>query len=102
MFCYLYMLSPTQSFLILFTGFVIIYIINYFYLKQKKTNNQKQIDNRQLMSNIMGTIFIIFGVLKIVNLPKFVEIFSKYDIISQKIPGYAYIYPFIEIALGLV
>ena len=101
MFCYLYMLSPTQSFLILFTGFVIIYIINYFYLKQKKTNNQKQIDNRQLMSNIMGTIFIIFGLLKIVNLPKFVEIFNKYDIISQKIPGYAYIYPFIEIALGI-
>jgi len=95
------MLSPTESFLILFTGFVIIYIINYFYYKQKKTNNQKQIDNRQLMSNIMGTIFIIFGVLKIVNLPKFVEIFSKYDIISQKIQSYAYIYPFIEIALGI-
>ena len=101
MFCYLYMLSPTQSFLILFTGFVIIYIINYFYLKQKKTNNQKQINNRQLMSNIMGTIFIIFGLLKLVNLPKFVEIFTKYDIISQKIQSYAYIYPFIEIALGI-
>ena len=95
------MLSPEKSFFILFTGFVIIYIINYFYLKHKQTNNQKQINNRLLMSNIMGTIFIIFGLLKILNLPKFVEIFNKYDIISQKIPGYAYIYPFIEILLGI-
>ena len=49
----------------------------------------------------MGCIFIIFGVLKIANLPKFVEIFNKYDIISQKVPGYGYVYPFIELALGL-
>ncbi len=53
------------------------------------------------MNNIMGCIFIIFGLLKIANLPKFVEIFNKYDIISKKIPYYGYLYPFIEIALGI-
>ena len=95
------MLSPEKSFFILFSGFVIIYIINYFYLKHKQTNNQQQLDNKLLMNNIMGSIFIIFGLLKILNLPKFVEIFNKYDIISQKIPIYAYVYPFIEILLGI-
>ena len=58
-------------------------------------------NNKVLMNNVMGCIFIIFGLLKIVNLPKFVEIFNKYDIISKKIPGYGYIYPFIEIMLGI-
>ena len=29
------------------------------------------------------------------------QIFNKYDIISQKVPGYGYLYPFIEIALGI-
>lgn len=95
------MLSPEKSFFILFSGFIIICIINYFYLKHKQINNQQQLDNKLLMNNIMGTIFIIFGLLKLVNLPKFVEIFTKYDIISQKIPIYAYVYPFIEIFLGI-
>lgn len=53
------------------------------------------------MNNIMGSIFIIFGLLKIYNLEKFVEIFNKYDIISTKLSGYAYLYPFIEISLGI-
>ena len=91
------MLSPVKSFIILSFGFIIISAINYLYLKKKK----KESDYKLLMNNIMGCIFIIFGLLKIANLPKFVEIFNKYDIISKKIPYYGYLYPFIEIALGI-
>ena len=90
------MLSPTRSLIILLTGFTIISGANYLYLK-----NTQQYSKKRLMNNIMGCIFILFGILKIVNLPKFVEIFNKYDIISKNIPGYAYLYPFIEIALGI-
>ena len=91
------MLSPAKSFLILLTGFLSISAINYLYLLK----TDKQYNRKILMNNIMGCIFIIFGLLKIVNLPKFVQIFNKYDIISQKIPYYGYIYPFIEIFLGI-
>ncbi len=91
------MLSPGKSFIILSFGFIIISTTNYLYLKKKK----KESDFKLLMNNIMGCIFIIFGLLKIANLPKFVEIFNKYDIISKKIPYYGYLYPFIEIALGI-
>lgn len=91
------MLSPVKSFIILLTGFITISGINYLYLLK----TDKEYTHKLLMNNIMGCIFIIFGLLKIVNLPKFVQIFNKYDIISQKIPYYGYIYPFIEISLGL-
>ena len=91
------MLSPTKSFIILLTGFLSISAINYLYLLK----TDKQYNRKILMNNIMGCIFIIFGLLKIVNLPKFVQIFNKYDIISKNIPYYGYIYPFIEISLGL-
>ena len=73
------MLSPAKSFIILSTGFIVVSLVNYLYLKQ--IDNER--DHKLLMNNIMGSIFIIFGLLKIVNLPKF-QIFNKYDIISQK------------------
>ena len=69
------MLSPTKSFIILLTGFLSISAINYLYLLK----TDKQYNRKILMNNIMGCIFIIFGLLKIVNLPKFVQIFNKYD-----------------------
>ena len=50
----------------------------------------------------MGTLLILFGVLKLINLPKFVEIFSKYDIISQRFKIYGYLFPFIEIIIGIL
>ena len=91
------MLSPSKSIIILSSILFVVSFLNYLYLKQK----DKEWDHKLLMNNIMGCIFILFGFLKIVNLPKFVQIFNKYDIISQKIPSYGYLYPFIEIALGI-
>ena len=91
------MLSPSKSIIILSSILFVVSFLNYLNLKQKN----KKWDHKLLMNNIMGCIFILFGFLKIVNLPKFVQIFNKYDIISQKIPSYGYLYPFIEIALGI-
>ena len=91
------MLSLGKSIIILSSILFVVSFLNYLNLKQKN----KKWDHKLLMNNIMGCIFILFGFLKIVNLPKFVQIFNKYDIISQKIPSYGYLYPFIEIALGI-
>lgn len=65
------------------------------YIKQKKINKN------QLRTNFMGSILIIFGILKLFNLNTFASIFQKYDIISKYVPIYSFIYPFIEIILGL-
>lgn len=87
------------SFLLISILFIIIYFINYFYLRSKDDNI---IDTNELMNNIMASILIIFGGLKLINLKKFSGIFSKYNLISKNLPVYSYLYPFIEIILGLL
>lgn len=54
-----------------------------------------------IMYDFMAVFFLVFGFFKIINLPGFVEAYSMYDIIAQRSKIYAYIYPFIEIILGL-
>lgn len=53
------------------------------------------------MLDFMAGFFIVFGLFKIINLNNFVQAYSMYDIIAQRWQWYAYLYPFIEIALGL-
>jgi len=90
------MLSLPASVILLTVIFGSIFGANYLVLFLQK----KHANRRLLMNRFMGSVFIIFGVLKLVNLKKFVEIFSKYDLISQKVGAYAYLFPFIEIGIG--
>jgi hypothetical protein len=53
------------------------------------------------MLTFMGLLFCNFAMLKLFNLPGFVEGFRKYDGIAYRLPFYGYLYPFIELALGL-
>ena len=94
------MLNLYKSTLLLFTIFFSIFIINFYYTKYLYTN--KKFNQKLLIKNYMGFIFIIFGLLKLYDLPKFSNIFSKYDIISKQFKYYAFIYPFIEIIIGFL
>lgn len=53
------------------------------------------------MRIFMGGFFMIFGVLKILKLKDFASAYQMYDIVAMKSKTYAYIYPFLEIALGI-
>ena len=48
----------------------------------------------------MGYFFIIFSFLKLHNIKQFAVSFSNYDPITNKIPNFGLIYPFIELILG--
>ena len=52
-------------------------------------------------TDFMGAFFIVFGFLKIIKLPDFVESYSSYDLITKRYRIYGYLYPFIELALGV-
>jgi hypothetical protein len=54
-----------------------------------------------LMLDFMAGFFLVFGVFKTIKLPAFAEAYEMYDVIAKKSKIYAYIYPFIEISLGL-
>lgn len=61
--------------------------------------NENKIDSA--MRKYMGGFFTTFSLFKFVNLKGFVESFSSYDLIAQRVQVYAWTYPFVELCLGL-
>jgi copper chaperone CopZ/uncharacterized membrane protein YphA (DoxX/SURF4 family) len=55
----------------------------------------------QWMSHFMGAFFLVFSFFKLMNLKGFAEGYRSYDVIAKAVPAYGFIYPFIELALGL-
>lgn len=55
----------------------------------------------QWMHYFMGIFLLIFALLKIFQPQKFVEGFSLYDLIAKRVKIWGYIYPLIELFLGL-
>ncbi|MGL4759819.1 MAG: MauE/DoxX family redox-associated membrane protein [Patescibacteria group bacterium] len=55
----------------------------------------------RFMDNIMGIWFIIFALFKLIDLKGFAEGYSTYDIIAKKFKLWGFVYPFIEIGLGI-
>lgn len=53
------------------------------------------------MHGFMGVFLVIFALLKLFDLNGFKRGFSMYDLLARRIKAYAYVYPFIELALGL-
>lgn len=52
------------------------------------------------MVAFMGWFFLVFGAFKAVRLRGFVAAYREYDLLAKKSTVYAYIYPFLEIAIG--
>ena len=54
------------------------------------------------MLDFMGLFYIVFSFFKLLDLKGFPESFKMYDPLAKVIPIYGWIYPFIELALGLL
>ena len=54
------------------------------------------------MAAIMGYFFVYFSLFKLIDLPGFAEGFRHYDILAQRLPIWAWIYPFVELGLGVL
>lgn len=50
----------------------------------------------------MAGFFIVFAGFKLMDLKGFAEGYSTYDLLAQRWSGYGYIYPFVELAFGLL
>lgn len=53
------------------------------------------------MNMLMWSWFIVFGVTKLINVSGFVVSFRQYDIVTKNFPLYGYLYPMIELFLGI-
>jgi hypothetical protein len=58
-------------------------------------------DLMRFMHMFMGGFFLIFSFFKMLDLKGFAYSYMSYDIIAKKWLGWGYVYPFIELALGL-
>lgn len=56
---------------------------------------------QSIMIDFMAGFFLVFGAFKLIKLSAFVEAYAMYDEIAKRVKAYGYIYPFVEIALGL-
>ena len=54
------------------------------------------------MLDFMGLFYIVFSFFKLLDLKGFPESFKMYDPLAKIIPAYGWVYPFIELALGLM
>lgn len=53
------------------------------------------------MSHFMASFFIIFSFFKLLDIRGFSSNYAMYDLLAKRLPLYGFIYPFIELALGL-
>jgi cation transport ATPase len=55
----------------------------------------------QFMNVFMAGFFLVFSFFKILDLKGFASSYAMYDLLAMKIPAYGFVYPFIELFLGI-
>jgi copper chaperone CopZ len=58
-------------------------------------------DAMQWMRHFMAGFFLVFSFFKLLNLKGFAESYIMYDVVARRLPAWAYIYPFVELVLGI-
>ncbi len=58
-------------------------------------------DWMRAMANFMGGFFVAFSFFKLLNLRGFVDAYQTYDVLARPVRAYGYVYPFIELSLGV-
>jgi YHS domain-containing protein len=53
------------------------------------------------MHDFMGFFLVMFSMFKFFDLEGFADGFQMYDLLAKPVRGYAYVYPFLELGLGL-
>ncbi len=53
------------------------------------------------MNHFMAGFFLVFSAFKLLNLPGFATAYAKYDVLAARWYYYGYIYPFLELSLGI-
>ena len=54
------------------------------------------------MLDFMGLFYVVFSFFKLLDLKGFPESFKMYDPLAKAIPVYGWVYPFIEVVLGIM
>lgn len=64
--------------------------------------NRNPWNTNSFMLDFMGLFYIVFSFFKLLDLKGFPKSFRMYDPLAKAVPAYGWVYPFIEVALGLM
>ncbi|MFT5845994.1 heavy-metal-associated domain-containing protein [Psychroserpens sp.] len=64
--------------------------------------NNTPLNIGSFMLDFMGLFYIVFSFFKLLDLKGFSESFKMYDPLAKLLPAYGWVYPFIELALGVL
>ena len=76
-------------------------ILGYIFIASISLN-YKNWNSSYAMLDFMGLFYIVFSFFKILDIKGFSMSFIMYDPLAKKAPIYGYIYPFIEVLLGVM
>jgi hypothetical protein len=54
------------------------------------------------MAQFMAGFFLVFSAFKLLDIRGFADAYATYDLLAKRWHGYGYIYPFLELGLGLL
>ncbi len=77
-------------------------IITYILVTTLTINlSQNHFDTERWMMHFMAGFFLVFSFFKLLNIRAFANSYAMYDLLAMRSKSYGFIYPFIELALGL-
>ena len=77
---------------------VFTYLAGFVVLSQFRAG---RFDWMASMNAFMGGFFVVFSFFKLLNIRGFADAYRSYDLVASKFPVYGYLYPFIELTLGI-
>jgi len=54
-----------------------------------------------LMNHFMGGFFLVFSFFKFLDLRGFADAYRSYDVLARRAPAWGWVYPFVELTLGV-
>lgn len=83
-----------------YTPLIVVFLF-IFILTIIDVNLFAQPNVSEFLMSFEGYFFVLFALFKLVDLKSFASGFSNYDLIAKNFYGYGYVYPFIELILGI-
>jgi copper chaperone CopZ len=93
-------IEENKSFLVTYKPILLVFV----YLTGITVLNEifsKNFSSMNAMRVFMGGFFMVFSFFKMLDLRGFAYSYMTYDVIAKRWPGWGFVYPFIELALGL-
>ncbi|WP_430412830.1 heavy-metal-associated domain-containing protein [Kordia sp.] len=79
-----------------------LFLIFFYITTASILKNFNNWETSEFMLDFMGLFYIVFSFFKFLDYTGFPKSFQMYDPLAKQLPIYAWIYPFIEVVLGLL